>query len=85
MIEQVSAQMDVRGNLPAGPLIHIATEEEGGVRIIDVWNSQADYDAYEESRLMPAITSAAQTHGMELPTDGPRPTFTEAFDLVVGK
>jgi hypothetical protein len=73
MIEQVSA------------LIHIATEEEGGVHIVDVWNSQADYDAFEASRLNPAIASVAAANGMEIPADGPRPTFTEAFDLVVGK
>jgi hypothetical protein len=85
MIEQVSAKMDVLGNPPAGLLIHIATEEEGGVHIVDVWNSQADYDAFEASRLLPAITSVAADHGMEMPADGPRPTFTEAFDLVVGK
>lgn len=85
MIEQVSAQMDVLGNPPAGLLIHLATEEEGGVRIVDVWNSQADYDAFEASRLNPAIASAAAAQGMEIPADGPRPTFTEAFDLVVGK
>jgi hypothetical protein len=85
MIEATSAQMDVRGNPPAGLLIHIATEEADGVRIIDVWNSQADYEAFAESRLRPAITSVAAEQGMELPEDGPTPTFTEAFDLVLGK
>lgn len=84
-VEQVSAQMGARENPPAGLLIHIATEEEGGVHIVDVWESQADYDAFEESRLNPAIASVAATNGIEIPADGPRPTFTEAFDLVVGK
>jgi hypothetical protein len=85
MVEQVSAQMDVRANPPAGLLIHVATEEEGGVHIVDVWNSQADYDAFEASLLIPTITSVAAAHGMEIPADGPRPTFTEAFDVVIGK
>ena len=85
MIEAVSAQMDVRGNPPAGLLIHVATEEEGGVHIVDVWNSQADYDAFAESRLNPAIASVAAAQGMEVPADGPQPTFADAFDLVVGK
>jgi hypothetical protein len=85
MIEQVSSQMDVRGNPPAGLLIHIATEEAGGVHIVDVWNSQADYDAFAESRLNPAIASVAAANGMAIPADGPSPTFTEAFDLVVGE
>ena len=85
MIEAVSTMMDARGNPPPGLLIHIATEEEGGVHIVDVWNSKADYDAFAESRLNPAIASVAADQGMEVPADGPVPTFTEAFDLVVGK
>lgn len=84
MIEAVSTLMDVRENPPPGLLIHIATEEAGGVHIVDVWNSKADYDAFEESRLKPAIASVAAEHGMEIPADGPTPTFTEAFDLVIG-
>jgi hypothetical protein len=85
MIEAVSARMDVRDNPPPGLLIHIATEDADGVHIVDVWNSKADYDAFEESRLNPAIASVAADHGIEIPADGPRPTFTEAFDLVLGK
>lgn len=85
MIEEVSRQMDVQGNPPPGLLIHVATEDADGVHIVDVWNSQADYEAFEESRLNPAIASVAAAHGMEIPADGPKPTLTEAFDLAVGK
>ncbi|HEV7192515.1 MAG TPA: hypothetical protein VGN35_04845 [Jatrophihabitantaceae bacterium] len=85
MIEEVSAKMDVSGNPPAGLLIHIAVEEEGGTRILDVWNSQADYDAFNASQLTPAIMSVAAAHGMEIPADGPSPTFSEAYDVVLGK
>ena len=85
MIEAVSAKMDVANNPPPGLLIHVATEEAGGTRILDVWNSQAEFEAFEESRLKPAIESVAAANGMDLPADGPAPTFTEAFDLVVGK
>ena len=85
MIEEVSAQMDVRANPPAGLLIHVATEEEGGIHIVDVWNSQADYEAFEASLLIPTVERVAAAQGMDIPADGPRPTFTEAFDVVVGK
>jgi hypothetical protein len=85
MIEAVSAQMDVRNYPPPGLLIHVATEEPGGVHIVDVWNSQADYEAFAESRLNPTIGSIAAAQGMEIPADGPQPTFTEVFDLALGK
>jgi len=85
MIEAVSGQMNVHDDPPPGLLFHVATEEAGGVHIVDVWNSQAEYDAFAESRLNPTIMSVAASQGMELPSDGPAPTFTEVFDLVVGK
>jgi hypothetical protein len=85
MIEAVSASMNVRENPPPGLLIHVATEEAEGIRIIDVWNSQADYEAFAESQLNPAIGRAAAEHGMDAPADGAQPTFVEAFDLVLGK
>jgi len=84
MIEAVSASMSVHENPPPGLLIHVAIEVADGVRIVDVWNSQAEYDAFAESRLNPAIGNIAAQQGMELPSDGPAPTFSETFDLVVG-
>ena len=86
MIEAVSARMGVQGDPPAGLLIHIAVEEPGGTKIIDVWESQADYEAFDASRLGPAVAEVAASQGMELPTDGgSAPTFTDAYDVVRGK
>lgn len=84
MIEAVSAKMDVRTNPPPGLLIHVATEEPGGIHIVDVWNSREDYEAFAESRLAPTIAEVAAANGMELPADAPQPTMVDAFDLVLG-
>ena len=84
MIEEVSAQMGVADNPPDGLIVHVATEEAGGTRILDVWNSQADYEAFAATRLRPAVESVAAAHGMD-PAEGSEPTFTEAFDVVLGK
>jgi hypothetical protein len=85
MIDAVNAHMDIANNPPAGLLIHVSTEEDGGVHIVDVWNTREDYEAFAESRLNPAIASVAAASGMEIPADGPQATFTEVFDLLIGK
>ena len=39
---------------PAGLILHTASQADGGIRIIDVWQSEADYRRFEEEQLMPA-------------------------------
>ena len=84
MIEEVSAHMGVVDNPPDGLIVHVATEEAGGTRILDIWESQADYEAFAATRLGPAVQTVAAAHGMD-PSEGEAPTFTEAFDVVRGK
>ena len=53
---------------PPGLIFHAASASEDGFRIVDVWESKADYERFEEERLMPAWLSV----GGEAP-DGPLP------------
>ena len=38
---------------PAGLLAHIATESDGRIRVLEVWESSRQYRSYRERRLMP--------------------------------
>ncbi len=41
---------------PPGLIVHIAmTRPEGGLRYVDVWESEADCDAFAEDRLHPVV------------------------------
>lgn len=41
---------------PEGLIIHIAVERpEGGLRYIDVWESEHDWDRFAENRLHPVV------------------------------
>ena len=43
-------------DLPAGLIIHVAIERpEGGLRYIDVWESEQDWDRFAEERLHPVV------------------------------
>jgi hypothetical protein len=69
----------------ARPRLVAARPAADGVHIVDVWNSAADYEAFNKSRLKPAIASVMSAQGMEMPADGPQAAITEAFDVVLGK
>ena len=60
----VAREMGVSGVAP-GELIHIEGPMEGGLRAVDVWESQAAYDNFIATVAMPAM----QRLGISLPAD----------------
>ena len=54
-------QLDLTGNPPAGLLLHVASFDEQGLHVTAVWNSEADFGAFAENRLMPATVSLGVT------------------------
>jgi hypothetical protein len=85
MIEAVSAEMGVRDNPPPGLIAHLAIESGEGTRIVDIWNSKADYEAFRDARLNPAVDTVAAAAGQATGMPMPDPVYSEAFDVVLGK
>jgi hypothetical protein len=85
-IEQVTTEMHFDQNgTPKGLIVHAACEIPGGVRIIDVWESEEDYHEFGQTLLMPAVEKVAAARGVD-PNEGPQmeaATLTEAFDIVL--
>ncbi len=66
---------DAIGDEPAkGFISHIAIERpEGGLRYIDVWESEQDFDRFAEERLHPVVRSLlSEVFGDELPPEPER-------------
>lgn len=47
--DQATAMMG--GKLPPGALVHTASVMEGGMRIVDVWESQAAFEKFAQETL----------------------------------
>jgi len=56
---------------PKGLVTHIAVERpEGGLRYIDVWESQADWERFAEERLHPVVHGLlGEIFGDQLPPE----------------
>jgi quinol monooxygenase YgiN len=72
MLDEVTGQMGVENDPPAGLVVHTHFEENGRVRVVDVWDSQEAYESFQQSRLMPAMQKVAADHGQDL-SQGPQP------------
>jgi steroid delta-isomerase-like uncharacterized protein len=57
--DAVVDRMQLGGRLPAGALFHVAGPgPSGGIRVVDVWESDADFDAFADAQIGP-LTAAA--------------------------
>jgi len=84
-LEAVSDSMGVRDDPPAGLIVHVLTDTSDGVHVVDVWESQAQFQQFTEVRLMPAMQRVLTERGVSMDGPLPEPAFAEAFDLVRGR
>jgi hypothetical protein len=59
---------------PPGMILHLAVQlPEGGLRYIDVWDSEADWDRFADERLHPVVHPLlAEVFGKNLPPEPER-------------
>ena len=53
--EAARQHVNWEGDVPPGALFHVVAATERGVRVTDVWESAADFNAFVENRLMPGV------------------------------
>jgi hypothetical protein len=75
--DQVSEKLDAENNPPAGLIVHTGADVGGGkLKVVDVWESQENFQKFVQERLAPAIA--------EVNPDAPRANIQvhELHDLV---
>jgi hypothetical protein len=86
MIDAVTEEMGVDTNPPEGLIVHTHYEADGRVKILDVWESVALREAFDDDRLRPAYGKVAAQLGVELPQGGePDMSTTEVHRVVRGR
>jgi hypothetical protein len=82
--EALTNDMGARENPPAGLIAHVVTETANGIHVVDIWESTADVQRFNQEQLMPSMKKVSQERGIQLPDPFPEPKITEAYDLVRG-
>lgn len=85
-LDEVTREMGVETDPPAGLIVHTHFEEGDRIRVVDVWDSQDAFDAFAETRLMPTMQKVAAGHGMDL-SQAPQPetSFADVAGMVRGR
>ena len=53
--EQVRRDVNWEGDIPKGAKFHVAWFGDDGFRVLDLWNSGAEFEAFVQQRLMPGV------------------------------
>jgi hypothetical protein len=64
---------------PKGMVVHLVLEREGGLRYIDVWDSEADWDRFRTNHVEPAVAKVPADAGIP---HGPADANWEPVKLV---
>ncbi len=63
--DAMTQALDLDANPPPGARVRMAGPSESGWRIVSLWDSQEQFEAFRNERLLPALESAGR----------PAPTF----------
>ncbi len=81
MYDAVSEKLDVENDPPDGMILHTASEVDGHMHIIDVWESEEAAERFGNERLGPTIAEVGRARG-DAPPQPPAPTVHELHHLV---
>ena len=85
MIEAVTEEMDARALPPNGLIVHTAVNMDGRLTIIDVWESQEDFDEFSKARLGPAFATVFERMGVDMSQAAePETQILEVLSIVHG-
>jgi hypothetical protein len=70
---------EIGDEAPKGLVAHLVLRQDDGLRYIDVWDSQADWDRFREERVDPAVRKMMAAHGITPP---PAPLPQQAIDVI---
>src|SRR5690242_687517 len=85
MLDEVTEEMGADENPPDGILFHTHFEQDGRVRVVDVWESQEAFETFQQARLLPAMQAVAQRHGIDEPPPQPESSITAVHRVVRGR
>ncbi len=55
---------EIGDEVPKGLIVHLAFETKTGMRIVDLWESEEDFDRFGAERMHPAMDKVLQAAGL---------------------
>ena len=59
--DEIIASLELDANPPAGAVLHVAAETDGGLTITEIWRTEQTFRAFHDYRFVPALRSHGVT------------------------
>jgi hypothetical protein len=82
MYRQVNAA--IGDEKPDGLVVHLVLQADSGLRHIDVWDSQQDWQRFRDDRLEPAVRAVLTAAGLTEMPPAPRVQEFKLVDVWIG-
>jgi hypothetical protein len=69
---------------PKGLISHVVFRHDGGLRHVDVWDTQADWERYRDEQVEPAVAAVLTAHGIPVDFAQVVVEHLEMVDALVG-
>jgi len=70
---------------PAGLVAHIALKREGGLRYVDVWETEQDWDRFHADHVEPAVEKVLAGYGIPHSHEHEAMETVEVVDVWLGE
>jgi hypothetical protein len=85
-IAAVGRALDVSNNPPPGLIVHTVVERNGRPQLIDVWETEESYRAFEDERVRPTIEKVRAARGAPATSaPPPPPEILPTVDFALGR
>jgi hypothetical protein len=71
-------------DLPQELLVHLVVRRDHGLRYIDVWEAESDWERFRDERVMPSVRTVMAAQNMTPPTSPFPEEILEVVDITVG-
>ena len=82
MYRQIRAKLG--NDQPKGLVAHLAIQREGGLRYIDVWNTQSDWERFRDECVEPAVGEVLARAGIAVDHSSVRFEEVQVIDAWLG-
>jgi hypothetical protein len=73
------------GTPPDGLISHVVLEREGGLRYVDVWESEQAWTRFRDEQVLPALVDLMASRGATLDPSGVRYDVVQVVDAWLGR
>jgi hypothetical protein len=82
--EKLRSNVNWEGNVPRGAIFHTAAFDRNGIHVVDLWESESEFNSFIEKRLMPEVKKLGIKDLPQIDIYKTHSTFVPGYNKIFG-